>query len=53
MGMLEKVLDQISGYVWGVPLLVLLFGTHLFLTFRLGFIQKYTFKAIKMSFTRT
>jgi len=53
MGTLEKVLDQISGYVWGVPLLVLLFGTHLFLTFRLGFIQKYTFQAIKMSFTRT
>lgn len=50
---LEKVLDQISGYVWGVPLLVLLFGTHLFLTFRLGFIQKYTFRAIRMSFTRS
>lgn len=41
MGTLEKVLDQISGYVWGIPLLVLLFGTHLFLTFRLGFIQRY------------
>lgn len=53
MATLEKVLDQISGYVWGVPLLVLLFGTHLFLTFRLGFIQKYTFRAIRMSFTRT
>lgn len=53
VGTLEKVLDQISGYVWGIPLLVLLFGTHLFLTFRLGFIQKYTFKAIRMSFTRT
>ncbi len=53
MASLEKILDQLSGYVWGVPLLVLLFGTHLFLTFRLGFIQKYTFYAIKMSFTRS
>ncbi|NTW56021.1 MAG: sodium:alanine symporter family protein [Chlorobiaceae bacterium] len=53
MGTLEKVLDLISGYVWGVPLLVLLVGTHLFLTFRLGFIQKYTFKAIKLSLTRS
>ncbi|MGB7512460.1 MAG: alanine/glycine:cation symporter family protein [Pelodictyon phaeoclathratiforme] len=53
MATLEKVLDQISGYVWGVPLLLLLFGTHLFLTFRLGFIQKYTFRAIRMSFTRS
>ncbi|NTU96373.1 MAG: sodium:alanine symporter family protein [Chlorobiaceae bacterium] len=53
MGTLEKVLDLVSGYVWGVPLLVLLVGTHLFLTFRLGFIQKYTFRAIKLSLTRT
>ncbi|WP_076790350.1 sodium:alanine symporter family protein [Chlorobium sp. KB01] len=53
MASLEKILDQISGYVWGVPLLVLLFGTHIFLTFRLGFIQKYTFTAIRMSFTRS
>ncbi len=53
MGTLEKVLDLISGYVWGVPLLVLLVGTHLFLTFRLGFIQKYTFKAIRLSLTRS
>jgi AGCS family alanine or glycine:cation symporter len=53
VGTLEKVLDQVSGYVWGIPLLVLLFGTHIFLTFRLGFIQKYTFSAIRMSLTRT
>jgi alanine or glycine:cation symporter, AGCS family len=52
VGNLERILDQVSGYVWGVPLLVLLFGTHLFLTFRLGFIQKYTFKAIRISLSR-
>jgi len=50
---LEQLLDTISGYVWGVPLLAVLFGTHLFLTFRLGFIQKHTFSAIRMSLTRT
>jgi AGCS family alanine or glycine:cation symporter len=33
--------------------LAVLFGTHLFLTFRLGFIQKHTFSAIRMSLTRT
>jgi len=32
--------------------LVLLLGTHLFLTFRLRFIQRYIFKAIKLSFSR-
>ena len=35
--------------IWGWPLIILLFGTHLFLTFRLGFIQKYIVKAIKLS----
>jgi AGCS family alanine or glycine:cation symporter len=33
-------------------MLVLLFGTHLFLTFRLGFIQKYTGLAIKLSVSK-
>jgi len=31
----------LNGYLWGPPILVLLFGTHLFLTFRLRFIQRY------------
>lgn len=30
---------QISGFVWGTPLIVLLVGTGIFLTFRLGFVQ--------------
>ncbi len=42
----------IDGYLWGPPMLVLLFGTHLFLTFRLGFIQKYIGLAIKLSVTK-
>jgi len=49
---LEKSLVEISNRVWGIPLLVLLFGTHLFLTFRLKFIQRYIGKAIKLSFQR-
>ena len=52
MQAIEKFLDVTSSYVWGIPLLVLLFGTHLFLTVRLGFIQKHIFKAIKLSVTR-
>ena len=50
---IEKILGIVSSYVWGPPLLILLFGTHLFLTFRLRFIQKYTWLAIKLSFSRT
>ena len=33
-------------------MLILLCGTHLFLTFRTGFIQKKTFKGIKLSVSR-
>jgi alanine or glycine:cation symporter, AGCS family len=52
MASLEALLGRISDIVWGPPLLVLLFGTHLFLTIRLRFIQRYIFKAIKLSFER-
>lgn len=52
MGILEKLLNTVDGYVWGVPMLVLLMGTHIFLTFRLEFVQKYIFRAIKISFSK-
>lgn len=49
----EQLLQSLSDLVWGTPLLVLLFGTHLFLTFRLRFIQRYIGKAIKISLERS
>jgi alanine or glycine:cation symporter, AGCS family len=42
----EKLVGQLSDFVWGPPLLILLLGTHVFLTFRLRFIQRYLGKAI-------
>ncbi len=48
----ETTLQSISDWVWGPPLLILLFGTHLFLTFRLRFIQRYLPQAIKLSLSR-
>jgi AGCS family alanine or glycine:cation symporter len=48
---INKLATDFAGFVWGLPLIVLLFGTHLFLTFRTGFIQKHLFKAIKISFS--
>jgi len=53
MAAVEFWLDKISGWVWGPWLLVLLFGTHLFLTVRLGFIQRFTPRAIRMSLQRS
>jgi AGCS family alanine or glycine:cation symporter len=49
---LERILGEISNWVWGIPLLALLFGTHLFLTVRLGFIQRYLGTAIRISLKR-
>lgn len=52
MESLEKVLADAADFVWGYPLLILLVGTHVFLTFRLKFIQRYIGKAIKISLQR-
>ena len=52
MQSLEALLAQASDLVWGPPLLILLFGTHLFLTVRLKFIQTYLPQAIRLSFSR-
>ena len=38
-GMIEGVNSAINDFVWGVPCLVLLIGTGLFFTIRLGFMQ--------------
>lgn len=49
---LEHALQTISDLVWGPPLLILLFGTHLYLTFRLRFIQRFIGTAIRISLQR-
>ena len=36
---IESILSAIDSFIWGVPLLILLSGTGLYLTLRLGFIQ--------------
>ncbi|HSV43487.1 MAG TPA: alanine:cation symporter family protein, partial [Candidatus Bathyarchaeia archaeon] len=52
MAMVDTFFTQLSGILWGPLMLILLFGTHLFLTVRLGFIQKYTPLGIKLSIAR-
>ncbi|GHU72007.1 transporter [Spirochaetia bacterium] len=48
----EEVVSTIHDWVWGPWLLVLLFGAHLYLTVRTGFIQKKIGLGIKLSVTR-
>ncbi|MDO4710959.1 MAG: sodium:alanine symporter family protein [Peptostreptococcaceae bacterium] len=52
MEALHALVGKVNSLVWGPPMLILLVGTHLFLTFRLRFIQSYMFKAIKLSLTK-
>ncbi|NLH47923.1 MAG: sodium:alanine symporter family protein [Myxococcales bacterium] len=52
MDQINAALQWLNGYLWGPPMLVLLLGTHLFLTVRLRFIQRYLGLAIKLSFAR-
>jgi len=38
-------------FVWGPPLLILLFGTHIFLTIRTAFMQRHLLTAVRLSVT--
>lgn len=46
---IQSIVKSVNAVLWGPPMLVLLFGTHLFLTLRTGFIQRKTLKAIRLS----
>ena len=45
-------INWLDDFIWGLPMIVLLFGTHLFMTVRTGFIQRKTFTGIRLSVTR-
>ncbi len=47
-----EILNYLSDLLWGVPMIILLFGTHIYLTIRLKFPQRKIFTAIKLSFTK-
>ena len=45
----NNILAEISGWLWGWPMIIMLLGTHLYLTFRLRFPQRMIFTAIRLS----
>ena len=47
--LIEAWIAAFDSFLWGPPLLILLFGCHIFLTFYLKFIQRYVFLGIKLS----
>ena len=53
MNNLTKVLERIDSLVWGPPLLILLVGTGIYLTVRLGLLQVFKLPlAIKYLFAK-
>ncbi len=52
MEAMNNFFTWLNGYLWGPPFLILLFGTHLFMTVRTGFIQKKIGLAIRLSVTK-
>ncbi len=52
MDKFSDAIQTFAGLVWGPWLIALLFGTHLFLTIRTGFIQRFTLRGIRLSFQK-
>lgn len=51
MEVLTSILSKIDSFLWGLPLIVLLIGTGIFLTVRLGFLQVFRLPlALKLIF---
>lgn len=55
VSLMEQFLAWLGGcttFLWSGPLLFLLLGTHIYFTLRLGFIQRFLPRGIRLSFSR-
>ena len=52
METLNNFFALLSGYLWGWPMIILLLGTHIYLTFKLGVPQRKLFTAIRLSISK-
>lgn len=49
---ISAVMNSFNDFLWGWFMIILLLGTHIFLTISTKFVQRKTFKAIKLSVTK-
>ena len=49
---LQQITEAISAFLWGWPMIILLLGTHLYLTIRLRFPQRKILTAIRLSVSK-
>ena len=52
MGILTQAIETVNNCLWGLPMILLLSGTHLFPTWKTGFIQRQIPLAIRLSLSR-
>lgn len=50
--MLNDFFTKFDNILWGVPMIVILLGAHIYMTVRTKFVQRKTLKAIKLSVTK-
>ena len=49
---MTHIIETVSSFLWGWPMIVLLLGTHIFLTLRLRFPQRHIIRAIRLTVSR-
>ena len=50
MELLNAIVITVNGVIWGWPMSILLLGTHIYMTAKTGFIQRFTItKGIRLS----
>lgn len=52
MDFITNLINSFDDFIWGFPMIIILVGTHLFMTFRTKFVQRKTLTAIKLSVTK-
>lgn len=52
LDVLNQWISTANEYLWGWPMILLLLGTHVYMTFRLRFPQRFVSKAIRLSLTK-
>ena len=49
---IEQAVDFLNDILWGPPMIFLLTGTHIWMTWKTGIVQRYIFKGIKLSVSK-
>lgn len=52
MDLFIAAVSQVDAWIWGIPMIVILSGSHIFTTIRTGFIQRKIPLAIKLSVSK-